>query len=401
MRMVGRGNTPTRQLRICGKQGFGGRTMDKTMRPDQQPIARSSSSPAFISGISEDQSDFNPTALGDADALDQSPEADQTMDIPDSIHAGQAALVEFYAQLNLSDEDERLLFEKRGLTSITSRALGFRSNPRSNQQIIESMVAAHGWSKMITSGLALAADPEHKLDNRVNMQFCGKGQTGKILKSERKNPNIKSKWGWSLPPFIPYFDTDENVITLRPHKGGAPARTAAGSKSLYIPRAFTPPFDGPEKFNTVVITEGEFKAAALWQTVGVGARQFVDEHNRPLFNDEPYGICAVPGISYAKHIETRALLEDWLRSVGCRRVIVGFDYEIKWDPALASYEEDPNRRYDSLAYAFYLASDLSQKLRLQGRVCLLPKAWTNANGKADWDGALATIVHGQTSVAVL
>lgn len=312
------------------------------------------------------------------------------------LETGRRLLEELLRASNLSERDLCLLFEKRGLTSITSGALRFRSNPRSNLQVLQQMVTAHGWAMMIVAGLALAADPERKLATRLNMQFCGKGQAGKIPKAERKNPSIKTKWGWVEPILIPYFDANGKIIALRPHKAGAPAGTAAGSQSLYIPRAFEAPFNGPEKFTTVIITEGEFKAAALWQTVGVGARQFVDENGQRLFNGEEYGVCAIPGISFSKNAETRAALEEWLLSVDCRKVIVAFDHEVKWNPNLPSYEADPACRYDSLIYAFYLAEDLSRKLRIQARVCLLPKAWLNASGKADWDGALAAIVHQQT-----
>ena len=306
---------------------------------------------------------------------------------------GSEALCKFFEHLTCSQADERILFEKRGLTSVTVAALRFRSNPRSNQQVIEQMAGSLGWPEMIASGLALAADSQRDLGERPNMQFCGMGQAGKIPKAVRKHPNDKVKWGWTLPVLIPSFEASGKLAALRPHKGGAPAGTAAGGKSLYIPRAFEPPFAGPEQFATVVVTEGEFKAAALWQTVGVGAQQFRDANKLLLFNDPAFGVCALPGISYVKHVETRAVLEDWLRMVNGRQVIVAFDHEEKGDPDRQSYEEDPERRYASLIYAFYLAADLAQKLQLCGRVCVLPKAWMNAAGKVDWDGALAALVH--------
>jgi hypothetical protein len=306
---------------------------------------------------------------------------------------GHAALVEFFTKQTLTAEDEGSLFQIRGLTTVTGVALQFRSNPRSNQKLIEEMAAVRGWPEMIAAGLALPADPTRKLGDRANPQFCGKGQAGKIPKAERKRDDLKVKWDWTHPVLIPIFDRNGRLVGFRPHKGGASAGTAAGNTFLYIPRAFIPPFTEPEKFSTVVITEGEFKAAALWQTVGIGARQFVDESKQLLFETEPYGVCALPGISYARNPRTRMMLDEWLRSGGCRQVIVAFDREEKGDPKLPGYEPDPGRRYDSLIYAFYLASDLARTLHIRARVCLLPKTWMNAAGKADWDGALASMAH--------
>jgi hypothetical protein len=300
--------------------------------------------------------------------------------------SGYRALIAFFGQLKLSEDDEHRLFEKRGLTSVTVKALRFRSNPRENQHILEQLALSHGWPELIRAGLASPADPKRKLGDRANTQFCGKGHMGKIPKHLRQHPDLKVKWGWTFPILIPYFDAAGNLDGLRPHKGGAAAGTAAGNGLPYVPRAAEASLAGPEKFERVVITEGEFKAAALWQTVGLGARQFSGGF-------EAYGVCSLPGISFVRNVEARAALEEWLQTVSCREIIVAFDREEKGDPNLLSYEDDPARRYDALVYAVYLALDLSQKLHIRGRVCLLPKTWMNAQGKADWDGALAAIAH--------
>jgi len=314
----------------------------------------------------------------------------------DSIKAAaHEALSEFFGKLQLSESDQHNLFEKRGLTTVTVQALCFRSNPRSNQQLLEQLVEIRGWPLMIAAGLALPADRARKLHERINSQYCGKGQI-RIPRAERTKPDIKSQWDLTEPVLIPYFDVNRSLGALRPHKGGAPTGTVASGKSLYIPRAFQPPFDEPEQFGTVVITEGEFKAAALWQTVGIGAGQFKADAVAQSGVKPTYGVCAVPGISYAKTAKTRAVLEDWIRSTNCGRIIVAFDHEQKGDSTLASYEPNPDRRYDTYIYARYLAVDLARTLHLQARVCVLPDSWMNAGGKADFDGALAALIQKHT-----
>lgn len=322
---------------------------------------------------------------------------------------GVLAMREFYAALSLNDRDREILTTKRGLTTVTMEALGCRSNPRANRDIIDRLTTERGMKEMLAAGFWLPADRKRKLPQRINSQFHGKGQAGKKAKADRRNASDKIVWGWVEPVLIPYFDEKGDVIALRPHKGGAPATTACGGKSLYIPRAGMPNqvfrrlVNGgidEEKFETVIITEGEFKAMALWQTVGHGARQFMDAESNPLFrDDEAMGVCAVPGITYAKHFETREILEDWLRAVGCRHVIVAFDYEIKSDPDNYPEAFEPARRdrYQTQIYARYLAVQLQKKLPLRASTCVLPAEWLNAKGKADWDGALADLVSQPTN----
>ncbi len=188
---------------------------------------------------------------------------------------------------------------------------------------------------------------------------------------------------------IPYFDETGELIGLRPHKGMGRRDTLVGTPQVYIPRlgraTRAAKFhrasgeDDEEQFYTVVITEGEFKAAALWQTVGSGRQD----------GAEPYGVAALPGISFGKNYEVREVLDDWLRVVKCRRVIVAYDNEEKADPALETYKADRRKRFDAQIWARYLATDLAVKLHVRGEVCVLPEAWRNKKGKADWDGELA------------
>ena len=112
----------------------------------------------------------------------------------------------------------------------------------------------------------------------------------------------------------------------------------------------------------MVICEGEFKAAAVWQILGAGAALNFNEKTTPT------GVCALPGISFAKNRNYRFDLEEWLRAVDCRRVVVAFDDEDKSDKPL-------RQRFDAKKYMRYLARDLTKKLRLRGLFASLPVEW--------------------------
>ena len=73
-------------------------------------------------------------------------------------------------------------------------------------------------------------------------------------------------------------------------------------------------------------------------------------------------------------------------------MIVGYDNEEKGDPKLDSYKEEKWKRYESQAWARYLAHELTHE-GYDGKVCTLPKEWRNEKGKADWDGALAYLIQ--------
>lgn len=330
----------------------------------------------------------------------------------DNLEPGLASLRAFYARLLWSVEDERKVWEKRALTSATCQALCYRSNPRANEILLQELADRFEWDELYASGLWLPPDRKLKLDRRPNQQFMGKGQMGKKPKEERRSKEDKWTWGFCEPVLIPYFNSKGELIKLRPHKGGAPSGTICGASRIYVPRAVgslnlsrssSPaletadekivPLPGavgaadggsapaaamaPERFDTVVICEGEFKAAALWQTLGAGR----------LDGRRPYGVCAIPGINFGKNIDLREELDNWLSLVGCRMAIVAFDDEDKSDRPI-------RERYDATIWAKYLAIDISRKLHIATKVCILPQEWRNDKGKADWDGALAKIVHG-------
>jgi hypothetical protein len=302
------------------------------------------------------------------------------------------AVLEFYGQLVWTDEDAEKCFLKRGLDSETQEALGFRSNRKENQALLEGLKGEFSVMELIESGLWVA--PRQGKPARPNAQFYGYGIAGKREKKAVAAGESEMVWGWTYPILIPYFDRDGVLRKIRPHKGGAPGEKTMGKSRLtakhgasicgqsmvYVPRPrmVAGKAAAAEHYKEVVICEGEFKAAAIWQELRFNGLR---------------GACALPGISMAKSPDLREELEMWLQAVGAQVVYVGFDREKKDTPGLANFKEDWTKRHDTLIYAQYLAIDLKARLGLRTFVCQLPEAWME-NGKADWDGAAAKFGHG-------
>jgi hypothetical protein len=157
---------------------------------------------------------------------------------------------------------------------------------------------------------------------------------------------------------IPYLDSSGVVYHLRPHKLGFKGMPIQPYCLFFLK-------DNPEE---IVLTEGEFKAAALWQ-LGILA-------------------IAIPGISSFgdKHFDR---LIETLREHGVKKVTVIFDNEIKDDPAFANYKEKPADRWDTDYWTYMMAYKLSHgQARFITRCGRLPDEWRQ-NGKIDFDGALA------------
>lgn len=293
----------------------------------------------------------------------------------------------FYEGLALSPEDEERIWLKRGLESRTIEGLGFRSNAKSNRDLLLGLERQFSDSARTESGLfRKARNGEEK--PQPSSKFYGYGRVRKLTAEEKKKRKAGDDeeflWGWTHLALIPYFDEKGALISLRPHKEMGAGDTVVGTPHVYVPREPMKAASGRrEKFFNVVITEGEFKAAALWQMVG-SARD--DER-------EAWGVCALPGINMAKNYEVREELNWWLSSVGARRVVVAYDEEEKGDPKLPSYKPEKWKRFDSIVWARYLALDLSQRMHVKGEVAVLPRSWRDKNGKADWDGALQRMVH--------
>ena len=283
------------------------------------------------------------------------------------------------------------LFERRGLTTVTCLRAGLRANPPANEAVLQELSGVFPWEEARAAGVWLEANRKAKLGRRTNAQFHGKGQIGKKPDKERKGKDDKWVWGFCEPVLIPFFDEAGDLIKLRPHKGGAPAGTVAGRPRIYVPRDYRHCGDIVEKFYTAVICEGEYKALAIWQHLGLGA--LIQTKNGEPDGEptsvgehfEPVGVCALPGISYVTNKPMRRDLERWLKEVGARRVLVAFDDEDKSDKPM-------RQRFDAQRDARVLAVSLAKELHVEARVCMLPREWRNAHGKADWDGALVRIL---------
>ena len=192
---------------------------------------------------------------------------------------------------------------------------------------------------------------------------------GKKIRDE--NGEVIRECVWNNPILIPYFNEAGELMHLRPHKG----MMAGKSPHLYVVRAKGHAnggenLQGNPKF--ALVTEGEFKAAALWQVFGDVAE-----------------IGALPGITMAKPL--MGDLEDWLETTGVRQVVIGYDSEDKGDEKLPGYQREKHRRFDTHVWARYLARQLSRQ-GYEGKVCVLPDEWRDEKGKADWDGYLAVLV---------
>jgi len=153
---------------------------------------------------------------------------------------------------------------------------------------------------------------------------------------------------------IPYLDKDGKAMLIRPHKLGLKGIPIQIYQELNFNRV-------------VVLTEGEFKAAACMQ-LGIPA-------------------IAIPGIGsfssqhFPKFVQT-------LNTFGVKDVCVIFDNEVKDDPAFPElYKENPANRYDVQYYAHFMAESL-RKEGFRTQIGHLPDGWRK-NGKIDLDGALA------------
>jgi DNA primase len=152
------------------------------------------------------------------------------------------------------------------------------------------------------------------------------------------------------------LDENGDAYHLRPHKLGFEGRPV----ELYCQYLLK------DKPSEIVLTEGEFKAAALLQW-GIPA-------------------IAMPGISAfgGKHFDR---LVDLLKGSEVKKVTVIFDNEIKDNPDFPNYKEKPESRYDVELWSYLLAYRLF-KAGFTARIAKLPDEWRR-EGKVDFDSALA------------
>ena len=278
--------------------------------------------------------------------------------------------------LTLDHKDE--LRKKRGFTEATIEALGFKSSIKGNRESAERLIEKWGAEPLIEIGI-LKTD---KRETRLNPQLCGFGITGK------KDTDGNSKMDWVTPILIPYLDENGIPFYLRPHKGGLKRQQKdeyykeQTGGSVYAPYLLASLV--AENNGTCIVTEGEFKAAALWQcripAVAIPGIQFTRSKSGDIASPE---------------YRFRNELVKLLRQFGVTDVVVVFDNETKDDPAFKSYKPDPWDRYDTIVWAEYLAIDLHGDFD-SVRIGQIPDAW-RIDGKADFDSALAGFIHGVTT----
>ncbi len=241
----------------------------------------------------------------------------------------------FMGALPLHPGDAAALQTERGLSPATIAACQFRSTR--DPAAVTAALAASGASdeELIEVGLLVPDIPDPR--------------PAPFLTEQRV--------------LIPYLERDGATVTyLRAHKFG-PKGVPIGWYSPWLAHAH--PAD------TLVITEGEFKAAALYQ----------------------WGLAAIglPGIASfsGKHLER---LREAVAALHPKRVVIAFDHEIKYDPEIpARFKAEWQDRYDTEVYSALMAHHLRDH---GARIVRLPIAWMGAPGtkdagKADWDGALA------------
>lgn len=241
------------------------------------------------------------------------------------------AYEKLHSRLHLTSAHRQELKRKRGFTDQTIDILRFVSGGKYVQPILEALRAELGDETMLQAGLY------HRPKGTTAVLPCDQILDDRII--------------------IPYLNVNNEITLLRPHKLGLPEIPIQVYCGLLLA-------NNPEH---IVITEGEFKAAALYQW-GIPA-------------------IAIPGISSfcGKHFDR---LVDVLKAASVKSVTVIFDNEIKDDPKYPNYKEKPEDRWDTPYWAYILAWKLHKNAGLGTRIGQLPDAW-RVNGKIDFDGALA------------
>lgn len=231
----------------------------------------------------------------------------------------------------LTDVHHEELRSKRGFTNDIIERLSFRSGGPYMAQLIEKMREQFTDRDLKEAGILVEVNGTLA----YNQQLLD----GRIL--------------------VPYLDDRGEVYYLRPHKLGFEGLAPEVYCRLLLEGI-------PEKPETVVLTEGEFKAGALYQW-GIAA-------------------IAVPGISSfgGKYLDR---LVELLKEYGVKKVVVVFDNEIKDNPELPNYKEKPEKRYDAEFWSYMMAYRLG-RAGFAARIGKLPDEW-RVNGKVDFDGALA------------
>lgn len=284
----------------------------------------------------------------------------------------------FLSKTTLSAEDRAHLKTARGFSDETIDRLQFRSNTRRNEVALNALTTEFSMPELLRSGLfkLVHGKPE------IETQFMGWGLEKKWKDASGKK---HEKWNWTNRPLIPYLDANGRPFAIRPHKGNIPNRDKDDDDvcmgHVYCPWLLTITLQ--DGHHLVVITESEYKAAALMQC-GIPA-------------------IGIPGISFVRNPAFRRELVSVLSRFRVNEAVIVFDNEDKSSPKFPeSFQPDPKRRYDVITYARYMAWDLLKTPKPPElsavRIGKLPDSWrVNAAGeeiaKIDWDTALAAFVR--------
>ncbi len=287
-----------------------------------------------------------------------------------------------HSRLTLRESDRRKLREQRGFSDETIGKLGFRSNLPGNANVIRGLIGEFPVHQLLDEGILVR---DRRNDKPIpNSQFCGWGQTGD--KDDKGEP----LWGPVDRPLIPYHDAHGKVTWMRPHKGNIAKQDKDDDEtcpshvySPYLPASRINDFDG-----LCVLTEGEFKAAALWQA--------------------GFPALAIPGTAFIRNPIFRTELVSLLDAFDVTDLVIIFDNEVKDNPELGNYKPDPWNRHWTTVWARYMAWDLSERPprpsslqsirigQLEDKLRLGDDG--RDRGKIDFDTALADCVRRQKSV---
>lgn len=292
-----------------------------------------------------------------------------------------------------TEADSEKLWLKRGLAPETCRVAGFASNARGNLKLLLEMESKFPRNALVQSGLWsrqgmedwVQSDAEAGVQTRDGARpsefYYGKGLAGERWDNERKEK--VAIYDFNDPVLIPYFEQ-------------------------------CPGADGvaPVSYAKAIVTEGEFKANALWQVFAGDARLVPSPSTGRLIGLRPHklggrgvapmayitpgggplGVAALPGIWFWKRTAeaggwlVQQMLRLWLRRTGVREVMIGYDHEEKKTKSL-------DRAHDSVIAGLLLGRDLADELGVTVRFMLLPTEWRDLlGGKADWDGVLAKML---------
>jgi len=239
--------------------------------------------------------------------------------------------------MTLSPEHREELKVKRGFTDETIERFGFKSaiDPDKAEEIKAELLKDFSEEELKNGKLLLSTeDISKKCTSKA-------GDLTFTVIGER-----------IVVPFI----GDGMCSYLRQHKFGLSGTT---------PQIYNATRDD-EKI--LILTEGEFKAAALYQ-LGFSA-------------------AASPGISLFGG-KNFGLLEEWVHERGVEKVYIMFDGEVKNDPVLypKQYKKDRRVRHDTDWWAYKLARMLTGS-GIETDVVTWPDSWL-IDGKIDPDAAIA------------